>query len=171
MLRQARGQSAPRRSRAPRAPSRWLRACRRPRPSRRRQVRGPLSARARGRRAMSLNDSFDDRDTSVASQRTRDYGPPRLIVELTNICNLHCSYCMRDEDALYHTKANFFPAELLRRVLRGARETYGIDYISFTGGEVTLHPRFAEIVATVESEAMQCSFVTNGWHFERVLPA
>ena len=102
-------------------------------------------------------------------QRADD--PVRLTVELTNVCNLHCSYCMRDEDALYHTKANFFPAELLRRVLRGARETYGIDYISFTGGEVTLHPRFAEIVATVEAEAMQCSFVTNGWHFERVLPA
>jgi molybdenum cofactor biosynthesis enzyme MoaA len=78
---------------------------------------------------------------------------------------------MRDEDALYHTKANFFPAELLRRILRGARETYGIDYISFTGGEVTLHPRFAEIVAAVAAEAMQFSFVTNGWHFERVLPA
>ena len=30
-----------------------------------------------------------------------DYGAPRLIVELTNICNLHCSYCLRDEDARY----------------------------------------------------------------------
>ena len=78
---------------------------------------------------------------------------------------------MRDEDALYHTKANFFPADLLSRILRGARATYGIDYISFTGGEVTLHPRFAEIVAAVAAEEMQLSFVTNGWHFERVLPA
>src|SRR5437764_308381 len=78
---------------------------------------------------------------------------------------------MRDEDALYHTKANFFPADLLSRILRGARATYGIDYISFTGGEVTLHPRFAEIVAVVAAEEMQLSFVTNGWHFERVLPA
>ena len=102
-------------------------------------------------------------------QRADD--PVRLTVELTNVCNLHCSYCMRDEDALYHTKANYFPADLLGRILRGARATYGIDYISFTGGEVTLHPRFAEIVAAVAVEGIQFSFVTNGWHFERVLPA
>ncbi len=40
-----------------------------------------------------------------------DYGPRRLTVELTNICNLHCSYCLRDEDALYHTPANFLPVD------------------------------------------------------------
>ena len=53
--------------------------------------------------------------------------PTRLSVELTNICNLHCSYCMRDEDALYHTKANFFPADLLGRIIREARATCQID--------------------------------------------
>src|SRR5213079_3060079 len=120
---------------------------------------------------MSLNDSFDDVHASVAPQRTRDYGPPRLIVELTNICNLHCSYCMRDEDALYHTKANFFPADLLARIIREARDTYQIEYVSFTGGEVTLHPRFAEIIDTVADAGMTVGFVTNGWHFERVYPA
>lgn len=103
------------------------------------------------------------------TQRADD--PVRLTVELTNVCNLHCSYCMRDEDALYHTKANFFPAELLRRVVREARDAYHIDYVTFTGGEVTLHPRFSEMIAAVANEGMQCSFVTNGWHFDRVYPA
>jgi MoaA/NifB/PqqE/SkfB family radical SAM enzyme len=97
--------------------------------------------------------------------------PVRLTVELTNVCNLHCSYCMRDEDALYHTKANFFPADLLGRIVREAHAAYQIDYVTFTGGEVTLHPRFGELVATVAAEGMQCSFVTNGWHFDRVFPA
>lgn len=97
--------------------------------------------------------------------------PVRLTVELTNICNLHCSYCMRDEDALYHSKANYFPAELLGRIVREAREAYQIDYVSFTGGEVTLHPHFADMIAAVAGEGMQCSFVTNGWHFDRVYPA
>jgi MoaA/NifB/PqqE/SkfB family radical SAM enzyme len=97
--------------------------------------------------------------------------PVRLTVELTNICNLHCSYCMRDEDALYHTKANYFPAELLSRIVRDARDAYQIDYVTFTGGEVTLHPRFNEMIAAVAAEGMQCSFVTNGWHFDRVYPA
>lgn len=96
--------------------------------------------------------------------------PPRMSVELTNICNLHCSYCLRDEDDLYHSPANFFPVELLRRIVARARETYGLTYVSFTGGEVTIHPKFGEIVEAVAAEGVQFSFVTNGWHFDRVYP-
>jgi MoaA/NifB/PqqE/SkfB family radical SAM enzyme len=99
-----------------------------------------------------------------------DYGAPRLIVELTNICNLHCSYCLRDEDALYHEKANFFSIDLLQRVIREARETMNASYVMFTGGESTLHPKFKEIIETVGAEGMKCSFITNGWHFDRVWP-
>ena len=102
--------------------------------------------------------------------RTPDYGAPRLIVELTNICNLHCSYCLRDEDSLYHQKASFFSVDLLQRVIREARETMGVSYLMFTGGESTLHPRFNEIIETVGTEGLKCSFITNGWHFERVWP-
>jgi MoaA/NifB/PqqE/SkfB family radical SAM enzyme len=110
-------------------------------------------------------------ETGQGSGRVRDYGPPRLIVELTNICNLHCSYCLRDEDALYHTPANFFSVELLRRVVREAREAVGAQQVMFTGGETTLHPRFREVVEAVGGEGLTCSFVTNGWHFERIWPA
>jgi MoaA/NifB/PqqE/SkfB family radical SAM enzyme len=91
-------------------------------------------------------------------------------MELTNICNLHCSYCLRDEDDLYHTPANFFPVDLLRRILARAKQTYGISYVSFTGGEVTIHPKFGEIVKAVSEEGLTFSFVTNGWHFDRVYP-
>jgi len=103
--------------------------------------------------------------------RTRDYGPPRLIFELTNICNLHCSYCLRDEDALYHTRAEFFSLELLDRIIKEAREAMGITHVMFTGGETTLHPKFREVIETVGAHGLKCSFVTNGWHFERVWPA
>jgi MoaA/NifB/PqqE/SkfB family radical SAM enzyme len=95
---------------------------------------------------------------------------PRLSVELTNVCNLHCSYCIRDEDALYHSPANFLPVELLRRIMRDARASSGIVYVSFTGGEVTIHPYFKEIIEAVAEEGLQFSFVTNGWLFERVFP-
>jgi MoaA/NifB/PqqE/SkfB family radical SAM enzyme len=101
---------------------------------------------------------------------TIDYGPRRLTVELTNICNLHCSYCLRDEDALYHNPANFLPVELFTRVARDARAAMGIEQVMFTGGEPTLHPDFGAILATVAALDLKCSFVTNGWHFERVWP-
>ena len=107
---------------------------------------------------------------SENGRSARDYGPPRLIVELTNTCNLHCSYCLRDEDALYHTPAKFFSVDLLRRVISEARDVMGASHVMFTGGEVTLHPHFADILGLVGQEGLKCSFVTNGWHFDRIWP-
>jgi sulfatase maturation enzyme AslB (radical SAM superfamily) len=100
-----------------------------------------------------------------------DYGPQRLSVELANICNLHCSYCFRSEDNLYNSRAEFFPVELLRRVIGEARDVAKVTKINFTGGEPTLHPQFAATLETVAAAGMTSSFVTNGWHFERVWPA
>ncbi len=100
-----------------------------------------------------------------------DYGPQRLSVELANICNLHCSYCFRSEDNLYSSQAEFFPVELLRRVIAEARDVAKVARISFTGGEPTLHPQFAETLETVAAAGLTSSFVTNGWHFERVWPS
>ena len=99
-----------------------------------------------------------------------EYGPRRLTVELTNLCNLHCSYCLRDEDALYHDPANYLPVDLFARVAGDARDLMGVEHIMFTGGEPTLHRQFGEILAAVAALSLKCSFVTNGWHFERVWP-
>ena len=98
------------------------------------------------------------------------FGQKRLSVELTNICNLHCSYCLRDEDALYHTPANFFSPELLDKIERQAREVMGITAVVFTGGEPTLHPAFARILEVSAANGLKVSFVTNGWHFEKLWP-
>lgn len=99
-----------------------------------------------------------------------DYGPRRLSVELTNICNLHCSYCVRDEDALYHTPAKFFPPALFESIVRQAREAIGITHVNFTGGEPTLHPQFDRVLEIAESHDLKVSFVTNGWNFEKIWP-
>ena len=100
-----------------------------------------------------------------------DYGPRRLSVELTNICNLHCSYCFRSDDNLYSSHAEFFPLDLLRRVLTDAHTQANVTRINFTGGEPTLHPRFTETLRVIRDAGLTLSFVTNGWHFERVWPA
>ena len=107
----------------------------------------------------------------VSEQLGNDYGPQRLSVELANICNLHCSYCFRDEDNLYNSPAEFFSPELLRQILIDARDTAGIKSVIFTGGEPTLHPRFSDILQTVSETGLTSSFITNGWHFERIWPA
>jgi len=100
-----------------------------------------------------------------------DYGPRRLSVELANICNLHCSYCFRSDENLYSPHAEFFPLDLLRRVIDEARDAANVTRISFTGGEPTLHPEFAETLRIIADAGATVSFVTNGWHFERVWPA
>ena len=99
-----------------------------------------------------------------------NYGPRRISVELANICNLHCSYCFRSDENLYTSHAEFFSLELLRRVVSEAR-TANVTRISFTGGEPTLHPHFEETLRTIRDAGLSVSFVTNGWHFERVWPA
>ena len=98
------------------------------------------------------------------------YGPRRLTVEVTNICNLHCSYCLRDEDALYHTRAEFMPPDLLRRIVRDARDVAAVTEVNFTGGEPTLHPNFAELIGVCGAAGLRVSFVTNGWNFEQLGP-
>jgi len=106
-------------------------------------------------------------ETSVAG----DYGPRRLNVELANICNLHCSYCFRADENLYSTHAEFFPLELLRRVIAEARTAANVTRINFTGGEPTLHPEFSGTLQTIAEAGLTTSFVTNGWHFDRVWPS
>ncbi len=98
------------------------------------------------------------------------YGPRRLTVEVTNICNLHCSYCLRDEDALHHTRAEFMPLDLLRGIVRDARDVAAITEVNFTGGEPTLHPDFAELIGVCGGAGLRVSFVTNGWNFEQLWP-
>jgi sulfatase maturation enzyme AslB (radical SAM superfamily) len=108
-----------------------------------------------------------DTETTFGS----DYGPRRLSVELANICNLHCSYCFRADENLYSSHAEFFPVDLLRRVINEARTAANITRISFTGGEPTLHPAFAEALRAIGEAGLTVSFVTNGWHFDRIWSA
>lgn len=109
--------------------------------------------------------------TEMNPMPSGDFGSRRLSVELTNICNLHCSYCLRDEDALYHSPANFLTPEFLERIIIEAREVMGITRLAFTGGEPTLHPQFARILEIAQANGLQVGFITNGWHFERVWPS
>src|SRR5689334_11522799 len=100
-----------------------------------------------------------------------NYGPRRLNVELANICNFHCSYCFRSDENLYTSHAEFFPLELLRRVIGEARAAANVTRISFTGGEPTLHPQFEETLRTIRDAELKVSFFRTGGHFERVWPA
>ncbi|WP_205713394.1 radical SAM/SPASM domain-containing protein [Candidatus Kuenenia stuttgartiensis] len=88
---------------------------------------------------------------------------PGILIELTNRCNLSCHHCLDGR----HSGDGNLKIEILERILRNARR-HGFDYISFTGGEPTLHPGFTEMLTMVSKAGYNFGFVTNGWNFTRI---
>ena len=93
-----------------------------------------------------------------------------VAVELIDICNLNCSYCLRDEDSL-RGKAHALPVDRLRTLLVDLNALGEKGQLVFTGGEPTLHPDFSEVLQATVEAGWKYVVVTNGWNFARVLPA
>ena len=89
----------------------------------------------------------------------------RIVIELTNRCNLRCGHCYDER----HAGTGDLGIEIIEKILREARAC-GIDHLSFTGGEPTLHRQFPEIVRRVGEAAYTFSFVTNGSTFPQTYP-
>ncbi|MEU8351231.1 radical SAM protein [Streptomyces sp. NPDC048845] len=66
--------------------------------------------------------------------------------------------------------APVFPDEAFREALVLLRQALGFDEVHLTGGEPTLHPRLAEIVATAGAAGYAVSITSNGENGKRVLP-
>ena len=89
----------------------------------------------------------------------------RLVIELTNRCNVRCQHCFEER----HAATGDLPLEIFEKVLSEGRGC-GIDHLAFTGGEPTIHRRFAEIVSRVCETNYTFSFVSNGMNFPHVYP-
>lgn len=89
----------------------------------------------------------------------------RVVVELTNRCNLACSHCFDGR----HGGSNDLPLHILEAVLTDARSC-GFDSLSFTGGEPTVHPQFPDVIRQTHAAGYRFGFVTNGWSLPAMLP-
>jgi len=89
----------------------------------------------------------------------------RLVIELTNRCNLRCGHCFAER----HAATGDLPIEILEKVIREAKDCE-IDHFSFTGGEPTIHRRFEEVVRRVSAAAYTFSFVSNGVRIPQIYP-
>ncbi|MCA9462777.1 MAG: radical SAM protein [Nitrospira sp.] len=90
---------------------------------------------------------------------------PRIVIELTNRCNLSCLHCY---DAR-HAATGDLSLEILHKVIREGKAC-GIDHLCFTGGEPTLHRHFPDILRDVTEGGYTYSFVTNGMNFPQIYP-
>ncbi|GEM_PF-230730 len=94
-----------------------------------------------------------------------------IVVELIDVCNLHCAYCLRAEDSL-HGLPHALPVPLLVRALQEARGVTERAEVQFTGGEPTLHPDFRLALKAVHDVGWKFTVITNGTTFNaRALPA
>lgn len=98
----------------------------------------------------------------------------KLIVELTNRCNLNCHHCFTGR----HGGRTDLPLAVLLTLLKEAK-THGFAHINFTGGDPTVyraadqhqvdpdhsHSAFTTAVHLTCAAGYHFSFNTNGWNF------
>src|SRR5215472_2083896 len=89
----------------------------------------------------------------------------RMVIELTNRCNLRCQHCFEQR----HAATGDLPLEIIEKVLSEGKGC-NIDRLSFTGGEPTIHRDFRHIVRRVAEEGYQFGLVSNGTNFRQTCP-
>lgn len=95
-------------------------------------------------------------DESLPKEAVWSMSPRQVSIALTNVCDLHCSYCYAPKHrASLHTD----------QVLSWLKEldTEGCLGIGFGGGEPTLHPDFVDICQRAAGETqLAVTFTTHG---------
>jgi MoaA/NifB/PqqE/SkfB family radical SAM enzyme len=89
----------------------------------------------------------------------------RVILELTNRCNLRCTHCFGER----HAATGDLSLAILDSILRDGRAC-GIEHLCFSGGEPTIHRQFETIVERTCEAGYAFSLVTNGHNFRHVAP-
>lgn len=88
-----------------------------------------------------------------------------MAFELTDRCQLACVHCLRDPGK----RPKDLPLEVVRSALSQARSVFRSNHAAFSGGEPTLHPRFADIIDVAVDLGYTWHMVTNGHRFARVV--
>lgn len=95
-----------------------------------------------------------------------------LYIEITDACNLQCSFCpcgnRASAPSAAGTPRDFMPTALFEKSIASAQEI-GIENVYFhVLGEPTLHPGFGIFVKKLEQTPLKLTLVTNGTTIARV---
>ena len=107
-----------------------------------------------------------------------------VYIEITNVCNLHCSFCPCGKTPLSATEIaskqaldsatqqsaksrTFMPSELFEKCIAGAQEIGATNVYFHVLGEPTLHPGFVHYVKKLEQTPLKLTLTTNGTTIER----
>jgi len=93
----------------------------------------------------------------------------RIVIELTNRCNLSCTHCFEGR----HSADGDLSIDVIETIIKNAKQ-YGFNHLALTGGDATIHPEFIEIIRIISEADYEYSFVTNGQNFvkfyKKILP-
>jgi pyruvate-formate lyase-activating enzyme len=81
---------------------------------------------------------------------------PHIVIEVNQACNLACKACYKDRHG--YTK----PLDQICAEIDLAAERRNLDMLTLAGGEPTLHPQLAEVIAHATSRGIKTSLLTNG---------
>ena len=116
----------------------------------------PLSEKQRENTNLNLKE-IDEGITTLKSY------PRRLVLELTNACNLNCVMCGRNAADFKLTSFNMD----IFRSLEPLFDT--IEEVTLMGwGEPTIHPNFLEMLETINKHSARKYFCTNGMTLDKI---
>ena len=106
------------------------------------------------------NDGLIDPGVLNGNTPIRLSAPLMLIIEVSNSCNLKCSFCCQAPE-VNRGKGIDLPRNVLDRVLDEAQEI-GVFKIHFIGGEPLCRRDFSDILSLASQKGFFVSFTTNG---------
>ena len=111
------------------------------------------------------NTELNMRELEAGATVLQSY-PRRLVLELTNACNLNCVMCGRNA-------ANFKPTVFDMDVFRSFEPIMDtIEEVTLMGwGEPTIHPHFNEMLKIIDKHSARKYFCSNGMNLEKIKDA
>lgn len=91
--------------------------------------------------------------------------PNRITIELTNQCNVSCSFCPRQ---VVPMQIGFMDMNLYKRIIDEASQHLPIKLVLFFRGESLLHPQFLDCLKYARDKGIKAiQFASNGLAFDQ----
>ena len=90
-----------------------------------------------------------------------------VYIEITDSCNLRCSFCPCGTAGNVAMPRTFMPTALFEKCIAGAQEIGAKNVFFHVLGEPTLHPGFVHYLKKLEQTMLKLTLTTNGTTIER----